>query len=98
MRRPRPGRRPPARSRPGSPRRRSGTPARKRAGDALDDPDGEALLLEDGPLLDVELEIGLQLGPRTVGGEDALGGERRLLQDVGERQPEGGPTVPDLLL
>ena len=55
------------------------------AGDPFDDADRNALVLEDRSLFDMELEIGLEVRPVLMGGQDAVRGEAGLLQDVAEK-------------
>ena len=83
------------RGRPGVGRRsRERAPEVSLAGDGLDDADGNSLVVEDGALLDVELEIGVEVGPADVGREDPLDRESRPLEDLREKGAELGPLAP----
>ena len=69
-------------------RSREGAQQVSLAGDGLDDADGDALVVEDGPLLDVKLEIGVELGPAVVRRQDPLDRESRPFEDLRERPSE----------
>ena len=63
-------------------------------------PDGNALVVEDGALLDVELEVGIEVRPAGLRGlEDAVDRESRPLEDLGAGGVRTGSCPsPDLLL